>query len=195
MFLFFFSPHQLSSKFPTLDLFVQSPNLSILSFNSQQTLQKLVEWRTHEISKVKREASSPQNRRFKASMEILRSTFVICMLFVLYFNKQQRNSVISSAAQEVYLQACLNSPGQSKVNNPWKSLMAFSSRPQSQGSCVSGWRPATHLVLTGKANEQRIRSKKEAYSTLRCQSSWPFSVVNMGCCYPNPDIRSWKYLK
>lgn len=85
---FFFSPHQLSSNFSTLDLFVQSPNLPILSLNSQQTLQKLVGWRTHEISKVKREASLPQNRRFIASMEILRSTFVIYVLFVLYFNKQ-----------------------------------------------------------------------------------------------------------
>lgn len=89
----FFPPHQLSSKFPTLDLFVQSPNLSILSFNSQQTLQKLVEWRTHEISKVKREASSPQNRRFKASMEILRSTFIICMLFLFYILISNREIV------------------------------------------------------------------------------------------------------
>lgn len=91
--MFFFPPHQLSSKFPTLDLFVQSPNLSILSFNSQQTLQKLVEWRTHEISKVKREASSPQNRRFKASMEILRSTFIICMLFLFYILISNREIV------------------------------------------------------------------------------------------------------
>lgn len=92
-FFFFFPPHQLSSNFSTLDLFVQSPNLPILSLNSQQTLQKLVGWRTHEISKVKREASLPQNRRFIASMEILRSTFVIYVLFLFYILISNREIV------------------------------------------------------------------------------------------------------
>lgn len=90
---FFFPPHQLSSNFSTLDLFVQSPSLPILSLNSQQTLQKLVGWRTHEISKAKREASLPQNRRFIASMEILRSTFVTYVLFLFYILISNREIV------------------------------------------------------------------------------------------------------